>query len=163
MPQNNGPRLEGRNGEIWKWYCRGMTQEKLAEEYGLSNQRISQIIAEVRESIPPADKDKVRQEHLELARTMRAELAKLVDMNPIPAYSNGRPITLDDGTTAEDHSGRLAAMDRLTKWLERESKLLGIDAPTRVDATVALTEQEAATALAAEAAARMAERGGDDE
>lgn len=162
MPQNDGPRLEGRNGEIWKWYCRGMTQVALAEKYGLSNQRISQIIAEVRESIPPEDKDQVRREHLELAREMRAELAKLVDKGPIPAYSNGRPITLDDGTTAEDHSGRLAAMDRLTRWLERESKLLGIDAPTRVDATVALTEQEAATALAAEAAARMAEHGGEE-
>jgi transcriptional regulator with XRE-family HTH domain len=71
---------------------RGMTQEALAEKYEISQQRVSQIIAQVRESIPPEDKDKVRQEHLELARTMRAELAKLVDMGPIPAYSNGRPI-----------------------------------------------------------------------
>lgn len=162
MPQEKGPRLEGRNGEIWRWYCRGMTQIALAEKYGLSNQRISQIIAEVRESIPAPDKEKVAQEHLEIAREMRAELAKLVDAGPIPAYSNGRPITLDDGTTAEDHSGRLAAMDRLTRWLERESKLLGLDAPAKVSADVALTERDAATALAAEAAARMAERSGDE-
>jgi hypothetical protein len=160
VPQDK--RLDGRNGEIWKWYVRGMTQEALAEQYEISQARVSQIIAQVRESIPPEDKDKVRQEHLELARTMRAELAKLVDMGPIPAYSNGRPITLEDGTTAEDHSGRLAAMDRLTKWIERESKLLGVDAPTKVEASVALSEQDAAQALAAEAAARMAERGNAD-
>jgi hypothetical protein len=52
-------------------------------------------------------------------------------------------------------------MDRLTKWIERESKLLGVDAPTKVEASVALSEQDAAQALAAEAAARMAERGND--
>jgi transcriptional regulator with XRE-family HTH domain len=163
VPQGN--RLDGRNGEIWKWYVRGLTQEALAEKYEISQARVSQIIAQVRESIPPEDKDKVRQEHLELARTMRAELARLVDMDPIPAYSNGRPIMIadDDGNEkpAEDHSGRLAAMDRLTKWIERESKLLGVDAPTKVEASVALSEQDAAQALAAEAAARMAERGDD--
>jgi hypothetical protein len=141
-----------------------MNQEALAEKYEISQQRVSQIIAQVRESIPPEDKDKVRQEHLELARTMRAELAKLVDMGPIPAYSNGRPIMIadDDGTRAGGRSLRAPGRDGpATKWIERESKLLGVDAPTKVEASVALSEQDAAQALAAEAAARMAERGND--
>jgi len=156
-------RLEGRNGDIWKWYCAGMTQEAIAEKYAINQSTVSRVIAEVRELIPAADKDEYRRQHLETAARMRAELTKLTEMAPIPAYSNGRPILMEDGVTvAEDHSGRLAAMDRLTKWLERESKLLGLDAPTKLEASVALTEQEAATALAAEAAARMAERGGDE-
>lgn len=162
MPRGDRPNLEGRNGEIWKWYVRGMTQEALGKKYGIDQSTVSRIIAQVRESIPPEDKDRVRQEHLELARKMREELARLVDMDPIPAYSNGRPIMMADGVTvAEDHSGRLAAMDRITKWLERESKLLGVDAPTKTEVGVNLSESDAAKALAAEAAARMAERGGD--
>jgi hypothetical protein len=163
MGSPQGRRLDGRNGEIWRQHVSGVTQEALAEKYEISHQRVSQIIAQVRESIPPEDKDKVRQEHLELLRGLRVELTKLVDAGPIPAYSNGRPIVLENGAVAQDHSGRLAAMDRLQRMLERESKLLGIDAPTKLDATMTLSESDAAKALAAEAAERLARFSGDGE
>lgn len=157
-------RLEGRNGDIWRWYVRGMTQEALAEKYEISQAQVSRIIAQVRESIPPEDKDKVRQEHLELARSMREELAKLVEMRPAPVTAGKDGDIVRDPETNDpvwDHSGRMAAMDRLRAWIERESKLLGVDAPTKTEVGVSLSETEAARALAAEAAARMAERGGD--
>lgn len=47
-----GPeRLEGRDGAIWTRYVGGWTQARLAAEYDVSQQRISQVLAEVRESI----------------------------------------------------------------------------------------------------------------
>lgn len=45
-------RLEGRDGTIWQAYVGGATQEHIAVEHGISQQRVSQIIAEVRQSIP---------------------------------------------------------------------------------------------------------------
>lgn len=52
MPQQDGPRLEGRNGEIWRAYVLGRTQESIAAEHGISQQRVSQVLTAVRESIP---------------------------------------------------------------------------------------------------------------
>lgn len=52
MPQRDGPRLDGRNGDIWRAYVGGATQEAIASEYGVSQQRVSQVLAEVRDSIP---------------------------------------------------------------------------------------------------------------
>lgn len=51
MPQRDGPRLEGRAGVIWAAYVGGATQEAIAAEHGVSQQRVSQVLAEVRESI----------------------------------------------------------------------------------------------------------------
>lgn len=52
MPQRDGPRLDGRNGEVWRLYVQGRTQAFIAEEFGVSQQRVSQILAEVRAAIP---------------------------------------------------------------------------------------------------------------
>jgi hypothetical protein len=54
MPQRDGPRLEGRAGLIWTAYVGGATQEVIATEHGISQQRVSQVLAEVRESIGDA-------------------------------------------------------------------------------------------------------------
>lgn len=44
-------RLEGRDGAIWTAYVGGASQEAIAGEHGISQQRVSQVLAEVRESI----------------------------------------------------------------------------------------------------------------
>lgn len=47
-----GPeRLEGRDGAIWSAYVGGATQEAIAAEHGISQQRVSQVLAEVRATI----------------------------------------------------------------------------------------------------------------
>lgn len=45
-------RLDGRAGVIWQAYIAGLTQEAIAAEHGISQQRVSQILAAVREVIP---------------------------------------------------------------------------------------------------------------
>lgn len=52
MPQRDGPRLDERDHEIWQRYVGGWTQARLAAEYDVSQQRVSQILDEVRQTIP---------------------------------------------------------------------------------------------------------------
>lgn len=47
-------RLDGRDGKIWAAYVGGATQEAIAAEHGISQQRVSQVLAEVRDSIGDA-------------------------------------------------------------------------------------------------------------
>lgn len=107
MPQKDGPRLEGRNGEIWRGYLFGKTQEALAEEFGISQSRVSQVIAEVRESLPETDAQELR----------RADLERLDAMLP-----NNILMAV---------AGDKDAVSSVLKIMERRAKLLGLDAPTR--------------------------------
>lgn len=96
-----------------------------------------------------------------------AELVRIIDGPPLPAYSAGRIMVreLADGRRlpVEDHSERMAAMDRLAKLQQRKAALLGLDAPT----AAVITHQPAPATLASRVATlrgllQLAERRGQD-
>lgn len=129
--------LTGRTGQIWAAYVNGETQEAIGKRHGITQQRVSAILAEVRSTIPEEDRAHLVQREAEMLDRLRTAALDLVDRPPIPAYSNGKPILGFDGVTvAEDHSGRLAALDRAVRLHERLSKLLGLDAAAKVEAAV---------------------------
>lgn len=149
MPQSddNG-RLEQRDWDMWAAYCRGTTQQELSLKYKISQSHVSQRLKAVRESIPLEEKQQVLRRHLDALASMSAELWKLVEDGPAPAYSNGRRVTMptDDpdvpGEQVWDHSARMAAMDRLGRFLEREAKLVGLDAA--IEASVSVEDRRPA-------------------
>jgi hypothetical protein len=115
MPQKDGPRLDGRNGEIWRGYLLGRTQEALADEHGIAQQRVSQILAEVRDALGTDD----------LATTALVDLERLDLL--LSAYMPG-------ATRGDTKAGGLAL-----KVLERKAKALGTDATEPL--TVLLTRR----------------------
>jgi ParB-like chromosome segregation protein Spo0J len=129
------PTLTSRNGAIWRAYVEGATQEALADQYDLSRQRIGQILGDIRATIPEPDRSQIVQRELDFLDQLRRTALDLVNRPPIPAYSNGKPILMDDGSTAEDHSGRLSALDRAVKLHERLTRLLGLEAAEKVAIT----------------------------
>jgi hypothetical protein len=154
MPGASG-RLEGRNGIIWRDFCAGATQEALAEEHGISQSRISQIITEVRASLPAADVDAARAEHVEFLNRMRRQAAEIAAKDPAPAYSNGRPILDEDGRQVLDYGGQLKAMETAIRIGERASKLLGLDAPAKIEHGLSEQASQAAATAAADALSRL--------
>jgi len=150
------PRLEGRNGAIYQAYILGTTQEELAERHSISQPQVSEIIAQVRASIPEEDLAAARTDHLDVLRRLTTVAAEIMDTPAAQAYSNGRPMFNEDGTPILDHGARLAALDRIVKISERASRVLGLDAPVKADVTVSEQADRVAEAAAAEALARMA-------
>ena len=149
------PATEGRNGAIYQAYILGTTQEELAELHGISQERVSAIIAAVRASIPPEDLAAARSDHLDVLRRLTQVAAELMEAPLPPAYSNGRPMLDEDGAMVRDIGGRLAAMDRIIKATERASKVLGLDAPVKADVTVSEQADRKAEEAAADAIARV--------
>ena len=49
-------RLDGRDGAIWSAYVGGATQEAIAAEHGITQQRVSQVLAEVRVGLSEAER-----------------------------------------------------------------------------------------------------------
>jgi hypothetical protein len=104
MPQRDGPRLDGRDGEVWRAYLFGYTQERIAADHGISQSRVSQIITEIRASIPQSNKTD----------------AALLALERLDALLTGvMPDALNGDTKASAAALRI---------IERQAKALGTDA-----------------------------------
>jgi hypothetical protein len=148
-------RLDGRNGAIWQAYCAGATQEALAEEYGISQPRVSEIIGQVRAELPAADLDEARARHVDFLDGIRRQAAEIAALPPAPAYSNGRPIVDENGRQVLDYAGKLKAMETAVRIGERAAKLLGLDAPAKVEHGLTAEASQAAATAAADALTRL--------
>lgn len=152
MPEEKVVRLQGRNGEIWKEYCRGSTQERIAQRYGITQQAVSHAIRSVRDSIPMEERIDVVKEEIDFFRQMRLEVMDLWDMGaaPMVAGKDGEIIRdPETGQIVRDHSGRLNAVRAALQVSERMHKLLGLDAVQKVELNVG--EAERAKVAGAEA------------
>lgn len=128
--------LEGRNGEIWQDYTvRRMSQERIAAKHGIGQQRVSQIIREVREKIPAVDLDEMRLKSVELYSDLVRRAMDIVDLAPAPVFvgKDGSIAYDEDGSVVRDYGGRIAAM-RTAADMEKEiRKLYGLDAAEKVE------------------------------
>lgn len=160
---DRNPKLEGRTGEIWRLYVAGWTQEAMAEKFGITQGRISQIIAGVRAQIPEVDRTQLIQRELDFLDANRAMLAELAVAPLPPAFDQKGNVLMDPATKkpVRDASGRVAAIKAGLDVQAQMRKLLGLDQPLKVDATVTDAAAVRAAELAAEAAAFMA-TGEDD-
>ncbi|MFD0434751.1 hypothetical protein [Streptomyces chartreusis] len=103
-------RLEGRDGAIWSAYVGGASQDAIAGEHGISQQRVSQVLAEVREGLGSAE---------------RLDAALLAHERAHALLAAVWPAAM---------GGDVKAVHAALKVLERQAKALGTDAtePLRV-------------------------------
>lgn len=110
MPQGvdyTKDRLAGRNGRIWKEYLAGRTQESIAEDYGVHHTTISNVLREIRDTMPEMAVAEERLRDLERLDAMHEAQFRLAA------------------------SGDAEATRTALKILERRARMLGYDAPTK--------------------------------
>lgn len=127
----------GRNGQIWQACLAGNTQEAIAEMFGLTQARISEIIGDVRASIPAPviadiaqiEADRIALLYVESMRIMRSS-------HPLVSMQRGTVVRDEDtGLPFEDDGPRLAAINMALKIHERVAKTYGTDAATKMETT----------------------------
>jgi predicted transcriptional regulator len=105
--------LAGENGRVWEMYVRdGLTQREISNELGISQQRVSQIVAAVREGMPPVMREQIVLDRVNQLREL---------MQPFI-----RATLLGDNISART----------LMKMLDREARYLGLDAPISLRAAI---------------------------
>jgi len=133
MPNNATGRLEGRNGLIWQQHLAGWTQERIAEHHDIGQSRVSQIIADVRASIPEEERDAVRLTVVERLDVLIAEASAVMTTHHYVVSATGRVVEGPDGMPLRDNSPRLAAAKLISQLDAERRKLLGLDAPAKTE------------------------------
>lgn len=129
-----------REREIWSLKCRGMREADIASRHGISQQRVSQIVTRMRARYPLADRSVKRHELSERLDEMRAMAADVSDLPLPPVMSEGAPVyDPETGALVRDAGGRLAALGVEAKLIDRQAKLLGLDAPAQVQTAQEIT------------------------
>lgn len=138
-PDKSQPRLEGRNGEVYrKHIIYGWTQERCAEHFGISQERVSQIVRDVRAGIPEDSKADLVRASMDLINEVKARALEIADMIPAPvvAGKDGTPVyDPETGMLARDFSGRLRALETALKADDTLAKRLGLDAASKIEST----------------------------
>lgn len=131
-----------RNAEIWRRFSAGERQADLAEEFGVVPQAIAAIVARERAKLGPSDRAAMIADFVREAQRNREVLAGIRDADAPPAFSVKGDLLLDEnGQPVRDVTSHLAATRELANQQAHTAKLLGLNAPDRVqqDTTVHFT------------------------
>ncbi len=131
--------LTEREAEVYRLtVVNRLTQAKIAERLGVTPQRVSQILADARNKLPPIDVDTIRQESVALYQDIKRRALELVEREgaPVTAGKDG-DLVLDptSGEYVRDYSLRVAALKEARAADAEIRKLLGADAATKTEVT----------------------------
>jgi DNA-binding CsgD family transcriptional regulator len=124
--------IEDRRSKAWELRLKGKSTRQIALALEVSVGTAHSDLAAVMERTKEENDDRAETHRaLSLARLDRA-------LDTIEAALGANSLGEDDAAEdlGADHELRLKALDRLLKIEERRAKLLGLDAPTKVDANV---------------------------
>jgi hypothetical protein len=135
--QAEGPALEGRNGAVWRAYAiYRKTQEAIAQEFGISQPRVSQIIKEVRDKIEPDSRTDMRLQAAEVYNELQKRALAIADMRAAPVFvGKDGDVARDpeaDNAVVRDYAAQVKALELAGKFQAETRKLYGLDDPTKV-------------------------------
>lgn len=140
-----------RDEQIWLLYCSGKPMRTVARELDISPTTARKVIHRILERMGEPNRDMYRVAFLSQLDRLRALVNEVAEMPAPPAFSNnGTLLRDDDGSKVRDYSARLAAAKVVTALVDRQVKILGLDAPVRFEGTVTTETDRAINDLVAE-------------
>ncbi len=137
--ERHGQEIEGRAGRVWQLYAvQRWTQEAVARELGISQQRVSAILAGIREAMPAIDRTAMVRESVEQLDNISRRLFELAEKEgaPVTAGKDGDVVyDPETGAIVRDYGGRIAALREIRATNAELRRLLGLDAAQKVETT----------------------------
>lgn len=123
-----------RDIEIYERNMRGESSRVLADEYGLSQSRVCQIVTEVGRNMPEVDVSHLRALSADRLEFMQNKVLELISMPGAPTFTQRGDQLIDaDGNAVLDYSLRLRALAELRAINATFGKRFGLDAPTQAE------------------------------
>lgn len=147
-------RLKGRNSQIWQLHLSGWTQERIGAKFGISHARVSQILKQIRASIPDPTRHELITTEIERLDYVLTKCWEVMEdthlaksggrvVHDIVEYAHdeeGNILTDDNGNPVpaelrklHDSAPILQAADRVIVAGRERRRLLGLDAPQRAE------------------------------
>lgn len=129
--------LLGRNGEVYKrWAIHRWSQARIAEHYGISQQRVSQIVNDARKEVGPILHQELAEQSREVLSHIQAESLRIAELArrgaPVTAGKDGDVVEdPETGAAVRDYSGYLAAMTLAAKMDAELARRFGVNAPEK--------------------------------
>ncbi|WP_327246560.1 hypothetical protein [Streptomyces sp. NBC_01320] len=131
-----------RDAEAARLRSSGWTYPRIAAELGFNHKADAyNAVKRVLDATVREAGDDLRALELDRLDDMYAAAMEVLEREHV-TVSNGRVVSLDDGTPLPDDGPVLQAIDRLLRIQERRARLLGLDAPVKRDLT--LTDERTA-------------------
>jgi len=112
-----------------------LTIARVADEMGCSVFRVQKLLNKYTPKLLEKDANAHRDIEVGKLDLLEERLWNMIDEDYY-TVSNGQIVYMDTGDPVPDIDPVLKIMDRILKVMERRSKLLGLDKPVRIDATV---------------------------
>jgi DNA-binding CsgD family transcriptional regulator len=124
-----------RDAEILRLWTTGHTQTAIGKRYGLTQQRVQQIIERERRTIGDTDRQRIIEREIAFLDQIRRTAMDIADVTPAPATTPKGDLVVDpdDGRIVRDHSERLAALARAQATSQDLRRLLGLDQPVKAE------------------------------
>lgn len=143
-----------RDGAIFRAYCSGRSQRDVAAQFNVSQGVVSTVVKKAVAKIGEADLAEYRVTLMAQLNRVRSLVDEVAEAPAPPAFTGAGAMLLDENCeVVRDYSARLNAAKTVAALIDRQVKILGLEAPDRVDVTVTTT----AAAQAAQDAAAAAE------
>jgi DNA-binding CsgD family transcriptional regulator len=131
--------LDEREAEIYDLYLvKRWSQHRVAKHLGISQQRVSQHVADMRKKLPPVDIAAIRDASIAMYAEVARRAFELADKEgaPVTAGKDG-DVVLDpeSGEVVRDYGGRVAALALAIKADIEVRRLAGADAATKTEST----------------------------
>lgn len=115
-----------------------MPQTAIAERLDISQQRVSQIIAQERRNLTNGDRQALIEREIAFLDHLRQMAMQVAEGKAVPVTAGKDGDILydpEDNAVVRDHSGRLAAIARAQATSQDLRRLLGLDQPVKTEVT----------------------------
>lgn len=133
VPETDGDKINiaERDAKIMDLRRRGRTLQTIADEFGISRQRVHAIIKERLAEIPVESVQHYRTQQLELLDSLLEKTHAVLEAQHLK-FHEGVAVT-HDGVPVVDNGPALAAVATILRIEERRAKLLGTDSPVKAE------------------------------
>jgi hypothetical protein len=140
--------LEGRNQAMYQMYATGKTIQVIADTFGITRQRASQIISRYGQDAEVTE-DETRDLHRAQLEALRSEMLGLAFAPAPPAYDvKGNMLIDENGDPVRDIAAKVKAAEAFMKLSESERKMDALDKPRRKQLTEDVAMQQLKAYLA---------------
>jgi hypothetical protein len=130
--------LSERNQRAAQMRLRGIDCQTIAETLGIALSTVYVAVDSAMKEVPFADADSLRKIELAHLDKAQSKALEILDKQHVAISASGKVVYTESGEPVLDDSVALKAVDSLVKVQGRRAKLLGLDAPTRVQAMIGI-------------------------